>query len=451
MGLALRKQMIENNHERIVVGLGKTGLSVARHLYSRGIPFVMVDTRDKPPGLGSFRTEFPQLSICTGAFPEQLFAEVRQIIVSPGVDTRDPVIQAAIAQGAECFGDVELFAGVNEVPVVAVTGSNGKSTVVQLVTEMACASGLRAFAGGNIGTPALDLLEKNDAQLFVLELSSFQLESTRSLKPRVSAVLNVSADHIDRHDSLERYADIKARIYEHAGCSVVNRDDRLVMKMKTSGTVTDFGLGRPANQGFGLLQHGMHSYLAQGDHCLLPSDKLVMRGESGILNALAALAIGHALSLSMAKMLAVLTSFKGLPHRLSRVGESHGVTWFNDSKGTNVGASAMSLRSLGSNVILLAGGVFKGGDLAHFRSSVARHAKHVILFGQDSDLLRHALQGAVQIHSADSMRDAVIKAQALCVAGDKVLLSPACASFDMYEDYIERGMEFENCVMELVL
>lgn len=451
MALALREQMMENAHERIVVGLGKTGLSVARHLHRQGIPFAMVDTRDRPPGLEAFKQEFPQTDICTGALPVQWFAAASQIILSPGVDTRNPAIQAAIDQGAECFGDIELFAGANRVPVVAVTGSNGKSTVVRLVTEMASACGLYAYAGGNIGTPALDLLEKDDAQLLVLELSSFQLESTQSLRPRIGAVLNVSADHLDRHDSLERYAEIKARIYEHAGCSVVNRDDGLVMKMKTSGAVTDFGLDRPTDRGFGLLQHGKHSYLAQGDHCLLSTDKLMMQGEAGILNALAALAIGHALGLSMEKMCSVLTRFKGLPHRLSRVGESRGVAWFNDSKGTNVGASVMSLRSLESDVVLLAGGIFKGGDLASLRSAVARHAKHAILFGQDSDLLRQALHGIVQIHSADTMRDAVAQAQALSVAGDKVLLSPACASFDMYEDYTERGRDFENCVRELVL
>lgn len=451
MGLALQEQIMENGHERIVVGLGKTGLSVARHLHRQGIPFAMADTRDKPPRLEAFRQEFPQLDICAGALPVQWFAAARQIILSPGVDRRNPVIQSAIARGAECSGDVELFAVANPVPVVAVTGSNGKSTVVQLVTEMASACGLRAYAGGNIGTPVLDLLEKEDAQLFVLELSSFQLESTRSLKPRISTVLNVSADHLDRHDSLEHYARIKARIYEHAGCSVVNRDDGLVMKMKTSGAVTDFGLGPPTDRGFGLLQRGMHSYLAQGDHCLLSTDKLMMHGEAGILNALAALAVGSALGLSTEKMRVVLTGFRGLPHRLSRVGESGGVHWFNDSKGTNVGASVMSLRSLGSDVILLAGGTFKGGDLACLRAAVGQHAKHVIVFGQDSDLLRQALHGAAPIHSSHSMRDAVIQALELSVAGDQVLLSPACASFDMYENYIERGRDFENCVRELAL
>lgn len=451
MGFALQKQMTDKNNERIVVGLGKTGLSVARHFYSRGVPFVMADTRDNPPRLNTFKQEFPDACICSGALSEQLFAGTKQIIVSPGVDIRSPVIQSAIAQGAECFGDIELFANTNQVPVVAITGSNGKSTVVQLVTEMACAAGLRAYAGGNIGTPALDILEYGDAELFVLELSSFQLESTRSLRPCVSTVLNVSADHLDRHDNIERYADIKAKIYRHSACSVINRDDVLVAKMKTSGAVTGFGMGRPADRGFGLLHQGARAFLAKDDSCLFPADELAMRGESGVLNALAALAIGDALGLSMGKMLSVLTTFKGLPHRLSWVGESRGVTWFNDSKGTNIGASATSLRSLKSNIILLAGGVFKGGDLDYFRSAVARHAKHVILFGRDAGLLQEALHDATCIHLADSMRDAVIKAQNLSAAGDKVLLSPACSSFDMYEDYIERGRDFENYVRELAL
>ncbi len=451
MGVALQKQMTDRNNERIVIGLGKTGLSVARHFYSRGVPFVMADTRDNPPRINTFKKEFPDACVCAGALSKQLFAGTKQIIVSPGVDIRNPVIQSAIVQGAECFGDIELFANANQIPVVAITGSNGKSTVTQLVTEMACAAGVQAYAGGNIGAPALDILEYDDAELFVLELSSFQLESTRSLRSRVSAVLNVSADHLDRHDSIERYADIKAKIYKHTACSVINRDDEFVTKMKTSGTVTSFGIGRPAYQGFGLLHQGMRAFLAKDGDCLLPVDELAMQGESGILNALAALSIGTALGLSMGEMLLVLTSFKGLPHRLSWVGESRGVAWFNDSKGTNVGASATSLRSLKSNIVLLAGGVFKGGDLDYFRSAVTKHAKHVILFGRDAGLLQEALRGATCIHSADSMRDAVIKANNLSAAGDKVLLSPACSSFDMYEDYIERGRDFENCVRELAL
>lgn len=436
-------------NERVVVGLGKTGRSVARHLYSRNIPFVMADTRDNPPGLGTFEQEFPETRVYLGALSEQLFAETMQVIVSPGVDLRDSVIRSALARGAECFGDIELFAKANQLPVVAITGSNGKSTVAKLVTDMACAAGVRAYAGGNIGRPALEILECDDAELFVLELSSFQLESTWSLRPQVGAVLNVTADHLDRHDTIENYAAIKAKVFRHATYSVINRDDKYVTKMRASGAVTAFGLGPPIGQGFGLLYKGTRAFLANGNECLFPADELSIPGESGVLNALAALAIGNVLGLPMEKMLLTLATFKGLPHRLSRVGEYQGVVWFNDSKGTNIGASVTSLQSLKNNIVLLAGGVFKGGDLDSFRSAVAQHAKHVILFGRDAGLLREALQGVTQIHFAGTMRDAVVKAQQLSVAGDKVLLSPACSSFDMYEDYGERGRDFENCVRGL--
>ena len=449
MGPVLQKQMTDRNHERVIIGLGKTGVSVARHFCSRGMPFIVADTRDNPSGLGAFRQEFPETRVFSGALSEELFVDAKQIIVSPGVDTRDPAIQSAVAHGAECYGDIELFANANHIPVVAITGSNGKSTVTQLVTDMACATGVQAYAGGNIGRPALEILECDDAELFVLELSSFQLESTRLLRTRVSTVLNVSADHMDRHETIERYSGIKAKIYSHAACSVINRDDKYVTKMKTSGVVTEFGMGPPVGQGFGLLHQGSRAFLAKNDQCLFPANELAIQGESGILNALAALAIGDVLGLSMEKMLLTLASFKGLPHRLSWVGKFQGIAWYNDSKGTNIGATVTSLRSLKSNIVLLAGGVFKGGNLDHFRAAVAKHAKHVILLGQDADLLQEALHGATQIHSVDSMRDAVIRAQHLSVAGDKVLLSPACSSFDMYEDYSERGKDFENCVREL--
>lgn len=449
MERALLTPMTDSDHKRVIVGLGKTGVSVARHFDSLALPFVMADTRENPSGLSSFIQEFPDTPVYSGALSTQLFADARQIIVSPGVDLREPAIQYAISQGAECLGDIELFAMASQIPVVAVTGSNGKSTVVQLVTDMACASGIRAYAGGNVGRPALELLDLDDAELFVLELSSFQLESTKSLKPHVSTVLNISADHLDRHETLERYAEIKAGIYTHATNSVVNRGDEYVSNMETSGAISSFGLDDPVEGEFGLRPQGTRTYLAKGDEYLFPIDELAIPGESGVLNALAALAIGDVLSLPMEKMLLALASFKGLPHRLSQVGVLNGVEWFNDSKGTNIGASIASLRSLNGNVVLLAGGVFKGGDLDQFRSAVARYAKHVILFGHDADLLRKAVSGATCVHSANSMRDAVTIAKKLSVAGDKVLLSPACSSLDMYQDYSERGMDFESCFREL--
>lgn len=447
----MRRQRANGNRETVIIGLGVTGLSMARYLYARGISFVMADTRTLPPKLDSFKREFPSVEVYLGELSTSLFKGVRRILVSPGVDINSQHIRAAVRQGTECYGDIELFANNTQKPIVAITGSNGKSTVTSLVTAMAKSAGVKAYAGGNLGFPAMELLGFHDAELFVLELSSFQLESTYSLKPRVSAVLNISPDHLDRHDNMDCYTSIKAKIYAGAATSVINRDDRFIAKMKTSGVVVSFGLSHSGDDGFGVVHDGGNTFLTKGKHRLLATKKLALQGETGVLNSLAALAIGEALGLSLEKMLGTLKDFKGLPHRLSFIGKAGGVSWFNDSKGTNIGASISSLRSLQANIILLAGGVFKGGDLHLLHDAVARHAKHVILFGQDAGLLKQALHGAVSTHTANSIRDAVCVAQNLSKSGDKVLLSPACASFDMYENYIARGEDFESCVREMAL
>ncbi len=439
------------NRETVVIGLGVTGLSMARYLHDCGISFVMADTRTLPPKLDTFKKKFPSVEIYLGELSTSLFKGAKQILVSPGVDINNQHIRAAVRQGAECYGDVELFASNTQKPIVAITGSNGKSTVTSLVTAMAKSAGVKAYAGGNLGPPAIELLSFHDAELFVLELSSFQLESTHSLKPRVSAVLNISPDHLDRHKNVDRYTSIKAKIYAGAAASIINRDDKLVAKMKTSGTVVSFGLSHSSDEGFGVVHDGGNIFLAKGKHCLLATKELALQGETGVLNSLAALAIGEVLGLSLEKMLGTLKDFKGLPHRLSLIGRAGGVSWFNDSKGTNIGASISSLRSLQTDIILLAGGVFKGGNLHLLHDAVSRHARHVVLFGQDAGLLEQALHGAASTHTANSIRDAVCIAQNLSKSGDKVLLSPACASFDMYENYIARGEDFEFCVKEIAL
>ncbi len=386
-----------------------------------------------------------------GEISTEKFEGAQQIIVSPGVDTNLRVIRQVVEDNqCECIGDIELFARSVTKPVVAITGSNGKSTVTSLLAEMASMAGIKAYAGGNLAPPALSLLDHHDAELYVLELSSFQLESTQSLQPQVSVVLNVSADHLDRHGDVENYAQIKARIYSNAKVSVINRDDYYVANMQTFGKVISFGLDQPENNHFGILNENGDSHLAFGGERLIPVRELALQGEAGILNSLAALAIGHALELPMLEMLKVLKSFKGLPHRLALVAESEGVSWYNDSKGTNIGATVSSLRSLEDNIILIAGGVFKGGDLKSFNQAVSKHAKHVILLGQDAALLQQSLEQSLEhsiaIDCASSMQHAVEIANQKAKSGDKVLLSPACASFDMYANYIERGKDFEKCV-----
>jgi len=270
------------------------------------------------------------------------------------------------------------------------------------------------------------------------------------LQADVSVVLNISPDHLDRHGDVESYAQIKEHIYSNAKISVINRDDEYVSRMQTSGGVVSFGLGRPMEGEFGVINGSKSSFLALGEERLLSVSELALQGESGILNSLAALAIGYALKLPMQKMLSKLKDFEGLPHRLALVAEQNGVSWFNDSKGTNIGATISSLCSLNKNIILIAGGVFKGGDLTQLKETVAKHAKHAILLGKDANILQHELDGSVPLYLVKSMSEAVELAQKIAIAGDQILLSPACASFDMYKNYIERGCDFENCVKGLL-
>ncbi len=448
---ALQKQIVNTDNETIIVGLGETGFSVASFLISQNTPFTIVDSRVEPPLLSVFKQKYPDIEVYLGEFSTSLFSNAKQIILSPGVDINNEVIQSAINSGVECCGDIEIFAKHTHAPIIAITGSNGKSTVTSLVVEMAKQTGLCAYSGGNLGPPALDLLKFDDAELFVLELSSFQLESTQSLAPKVAAVLNISPDHLDRHGDVQNYANIKAKIFHQAKHSVINRDDALVTTMNTSGVVHSFGLAQPIGEEFGLIQDAGEIFLAQGNNRLLAASKITMLGESGILNSLAALAVGDALSLPLEKMLTTLTKFQGLPHRFSLVGVSKGVSWFNDSKGTNIGATLSSIKGLRENVVLLAGGIFKGGDLGLLRDAVTKHVKHAVLFGQDANLLKQAFDGLVPIHMVTSIHEAVKVAHGLVEAGDNVLLSPACASFDMYKNYIARGEDFESCVKELVL
>lgn len=451
MGLPLQKYDVDNVGKTVVIGLGETGLSVAQHLSKQNIAFSMFDTRPNPPQLSIFKQRFPTATIHLGEFVPGAFIRATQVIVSPGIDINQDIIREAIASDdCECIGDIELFSRSTTKPIVAITGSNGKSTVTSLFAEMAKSAGLNAYAGGNLGPPALDLLNHDDAELFVLELSSFQLESTQSLQADVSVVLNISPDHLDRHGDVDSYAQIKEHIYSNAKISVINRDDEYVSRMQTSGGVVSFGLGQPAEGEFGVIHENEISFLALGEERLLPVSELALQGESGVLNSLAALAIGYALKLPMQNMLSKLKNFEGLPHRLALVAEQNGVSWFNDSKGTNMGATISSLRSLNKNIILIAGGVFKGGDLKQLKETVAKHAKHVILLGQDAKILQHGLEGSVPLDLVISMSEAVELAQKTALAGDQVLLSPACASFDMYKNYIERGCDFVNCVKGLL-
>ncbi|MCW8917806.1 MAG: UDP-N-acetylmuramoyl-L-alanine--D-glutamate ligase [Gammaproteobacteria bacterium] len=436
--------------DTLVVGLGQTGLACARFLAARGERFAAADSRANPPGLDELRCEFPDVECHCGAFDEALLRRAKRLLLSPGVAPQEPAIVAAQQAGAELLGDIELFARHADAPVVAITGSNGKSTVTTLVGEMAKAAGRVVQVGGNLGTPALALLSTTAPDLYVLELSSFQLELTSSLNAAAAVVLNISEDHLDRHGSVEHYAAIKATIYRGDGAVILNRDDAQVMAMALPGrTTVSFGLGAaPTENDFGLLQHNGSSWLGRGNTPLLAVQEMKMPGRHNWANALAALALGGAVGLEMAAMLKVLRDFPGLPHRCQWVAEQQGVNFYEDSKGTNVGATLAALEGMpGERVVLIAGGQGKGQEFLPLRPAVAARARAVVLLGEDAALIEQALVGAAPLLLANDMADAVAKARRLAEPGDAVLLSPACASFDMFRNYVHRGEAFVAAVL----
>lgn len=440
----------------LIVGLGKTGLSCARYLASQGVEVAVVDSREQPPALETMRQELPDVAVFTGGFDERVFAHAEQLVVSPGVSLREPAVAHALARGVPVLGDVELFARAARAPVIAITGSNGKSTVTSLVGEMVRAVGLEVRVGGNLGTPALELLRDQEPDFYVLELSSFQLETTSSLQPVAAAVLNVSADHMDRYESLNEYAAAKQRIYHAAATRVLNRDDALVSAMAESsaeagGEIVWFGLETPrSDREYGLACTGDDCWLARGKERLLPESALRMRGRHNVANALAALALANAAGIDGEQALQVLREFPGLAHRSQWVAERNGVTWFNDSKGTNVGATLAAVSGMPDKVVLIAGGDGKGADFSSLRPVLAQKGRAAVLIGRDAPRLEQALQGALPLVRAADMQEAVAQAAQWAQPGDTVLLSPACASLDMYRNYEHRGEVFMEAVQELL-
>jgi UDP-N-acetylmuramoylalanine--D-glutamate ligase len=436
----------------VVVGLGKTGLSCARYLHRQNIPFVAVDTRAEPPGIAEFRKEFPNVRTECGELQAETLGSAHTLVMSPGVDLRTPAVSKAISRGVHITGDIDMFAKVATAPLVAITGSNAKSTVVTLVGAMAKEAGLRTAVAGNIGTPVLDLLNDEPYDIFVLELSSFQLETTFNLNAAVATVLNMSPDHMDRYDSMQAYHRAKHRIFQGCRHVVVNRDDALTRPLlPATVNVTSFGLGPEESRDFSVIEQHGKQYLAHDRQPLMPVSELKIAGRHNVANALAALALGHAAGLAWEPMLAALRKFPGLPHRCQWVDTVDGIPWYNDSKGTNVGATVAAVTGLGANgkVILLAGGVGKGQKFNELAPVMRRFGKLAILFGEDADKIGVVLSGVVPVRHATSMQDAIDQARAQAETGDLVLLSPACASFDMFNNYEHRGQVFMDSVRAL--
>jgi len=442
----------------LVVGLGDTGASCVRWLLEHDAEVRGCDSRSEPPHAHQTREAFPELALTLGRFDAADFDWAELIVASPGVALTTPEIAAARAAGKDIIGDVELFARAiagSAAKIIAITGSNGKSTVTRLTGHLCEAAGLDTVVAGNIGLPVLDALAERELQgrapdVWVLELSSFQLESTSTLAADAATVLNLSEDHMDRYAGMDDYAAAKARIFTGAGVQVLNRDDARVMAMARPGrAVVRFGLGvAECASDFGLVTRDGRSWLAEGDAALLPLDALPIPGRHNAANALAALALCRMIGLEYPPLLAALQTFRGLPHRVEFVAEVAGVRYYDDSKGTNVGATAAALDGFERPVWLIAGGDGKGQDFSPLADALAR-VRGVILIGRDAPRIEAALAGRVPIQHAPRLEDAVRLAAGQARAGEAVLLSPACASFDMFRDYKHRAAVFVAAVRAL--
>ncbi|MDF3840727.1 UDP-N-acetylmuramoyl-L-alanine--D-glutamate ligase [Pseudomonas citronellolis] len=445
--------LIASDNFRIVVGLGKSGMSLVRFLARQGVPFAVADTRENPPELATLRAQYPQVEVRCGELDAGFLCRASELYVSPGLSLRTPALVEAAARGVRLSGDIDLFARHAKAPIVAITGSNAKSTVTTLVGEMAAAAGKRVAVGGNLGTPALDLLA-DDVELYVLELSSFQLETCERLGAEVATCLNVSEDHMDRYDGMADYHLAKHRIFRGARQVVVNRADALSRPLiADSVPCWTFGTNKPDFKAFGLVEEGGEKYLAFQFEALMPVRELKIRGAHNQSNALAALALGHAVGLPFEPMLQTLREFAGLAHRCQWVGERAGVSFYDDSKATNVGAALAAIEGLGADIdgklVLLAGGDGKGADFSALREPVAKFCRAVVLLGRDAELVGAALSDETPKVRVQTLDEAVRKAAELARPGDAVLLSPACASLDMFKNFEERGRLFARAVEEI--
>lgn len=439
-------------HKVLVAGLGKTGLSCVRYLLARGDRVTVTDTRVQPPMLDELSHEYPQVETLLGQpVPEQL-EEYDEVVVSPGLSIREGSLSRYRAQGHELSGDIELFALAAQAPVIAITGANGKSTVTDLVGHLLQTAGKHVLVGGNIGTPALELLNEPKPEAYVLELSSFQLETTHSLNAVAATVLNISADHMDRYDGIDDYAATKAAIFQGNGVMVLNRDDARVAAMQRVGRETLwFTLGEPQGASdFGVIRQGDEEWIAHGDTPVMPVAEVWLPGRHNLANVLAALALVDRFGLPVGEQRRAVAGYRGLPHRYQKVGEVGDVQWINDSKATNTGACAAALNGTLRPVVWIAGGEGKDADFGELCEAVRGKVRTAVLIGRDAQLIAVAVGHETEVVYARDMDEAVSKAAQAAQPGDAVLLSPACASFDMFDNFEHRGRAFTEAVQRLL-
>ncbi len=436
-------QTMHKNQRYLVVGLGMTGYSAASYLLQHGYQCKVQDNREQPPYLEEFQQNFPSIKVIKGELSESLLDDIDCLVVSPGLSIRSPLMQKIADSGKQIIGDIELFAEAVDKPVLAITGSNGKSTVTSLLGEMIKADGKNSAVGGNIGVPALQLLSE-DVDFYVLELSSFQLETTSSLRPLISTVLNVSEDHMDRYDNLKDYQHCKKSIYSNATNCLSNFDDE---STKQSSSDIQFSLQNTECEYTVIGTE--NSMLAVDGEGWINTAELKLKGRHNWANCLAAIAMARVAGISRPAILKALKYYAGLPHRSEWIAEINGVSWINDSKATNPGATKAAIEGLDDSVILLAGGQSKGANVSILCESLRQHVKTVLLFGEDADVLEQSWNKFVNIKRVDDLEQAVQIANDIAVEGDIVLLAPACASFDMYSGFSARGDHFKSLVRAL--
>lgn len=432
----------------LVLGLGATGLSIARYLQRNDGGATFYDSRDEPPGIDELKDIFPDAKVVLGS--NRLPAKIERVIASPGIADNDKLLVKARKKKLEVISDIELFARDATAPFVAITGSNGKSTVTTLVYHMCRADGRTVLAGGNLGEPALDLLNEDTPDIYVLELSSFQLQRTQTLPAEVAVLLNVSPDHLDWHADEDEYRRAKYRVYSEARAAVINRGDETAAdEAKHIDNIVTFGLDAPEDGQFGIRLDDDEVYLARGETLLIAVSDMRMVGLHNQANALAALAVGDLLGLEMASMLQVLGEFPGLSHRMQFVARKGAVNYINDSKATNVAAAVASIQSIDGSLVLVAGGEGKGGNFSELAAALEGKLRAAVLLGTDAEAIADAIDTVMPVYFARDMDDAVCQAAAYAESDDTVLLAPACASFDQFANYGARGEAFSSAVEAL--
>ena len=436
----------------VIFGLGITGYSCVRFL-QRTDRLTVIDTRGEPPFADKVRSQYPDVELILGTPEAEQFAVADRIVVSPGLRTSHCLLEQARARGIPLVSDIELFLEHAVAPVVGITGTNGKSTVTALTGELLSAAGLNVGVGGNLGEAALDLLAP-DRDAYVLELSSFQLERLNAGRFAIASNLNVTPDHLDRYPDVASYAASKQRIFVGCDVAIYNRADPLTVPQTTVGRRVSIGLDAPPQDGWGIVQLDGRRYLATTDERFLAVDQLGIRGRHNEFNALASMALARAAGGDTSSWADTLRAFKGLDHRCQTVAVIDGITFINDSKATNLGACLAALEGLGDprrNIVLIAGGDAKNADLSPLLEPISKYVRHVVTLGKDAAAIESAIAGAVPVHRVTTLRDAVRQSRTLARRGDLVLLSPACASLDMFANFEARGREFASAVLELPL